>query len=109
MEPTARKRWSFVLVASLGVLCVCLASVAAYLLDNIGCLDDTTAREAALCHASGTEVAIVLLLTLLGPPLLAVASGAVGVKRRRYWPAVVGACVLVPLTLVLAVLAVLWG
>lgn len=106
MEPTARKRWSFVLVATVGVLCVCLASVAAYVLDNIGCLDDTTAREVALCHASGTEVAIVLLLTLLGPPLLAVAVGAVGVKRLGYWPTVVATCVLVPLTLVLAVI---WG
>jgi hypothetical protein len=106
MELPARKRWSFVLVATIGSACVCLASVAAYFVDAVGCLDDTTAREVALCHASGTEVAIVLLLTLLGPPVLAVVAGAFGVKRRRYWPAVAATCLLVPLTLVLAVL---WG
>jgi hypothetical protein len=106
MEPPARKRWSFILAATVATACVCLASVAAYFVDAVGCLDDTTAREVALCHASGTEVTIVLLITLLGPPAVALVAGAIGVKRRRYWPAALATCVLVPLTLVLAVV---WG
>jgi hypothetical protein len=106
MKPPARKRWSLVLAAVMATACVCLASVSAYFVDAVGCLDDTTAREVALCHASGTEVTVVLLITLLGPPLVALVAGVIGVRRRRYWPAAAATCVLVPLTLVLAVL---WG
>jgi len=102
VERTVRKRNRVVFVGIVGTLCVCMASAVGWFVDGLACIDDTTSRELAYCHQSGAEVVMPLFLSLAGPPVLALIATVIGVRRRRYWPALVATIILVPLTVFIA-------
>jgi hypothetical protein len=90
-----RQRRRVALVSVAAIIGTGLASLGSTLLVELGCV--ANANTAACLETEGGKVGLVRVLLAAGPPLLTAVAGAEAIRRRRLWPVLAAASVLVPL------------
>lgn len=97
-----RSRRQVAVAAAVATVGVAFASYGSTLLVELGCV--SYANRQACLETEGGKVSLVQVALAAGPPLLTVLAGVVAIHRRRLWPVLAAAAVLLPVGFLLPLL-----